>query len=325
MILQQIMRNAKCFEDKLQAISIKVTLLHEVGKKRALLPEDSISGNENKTKKFKKVDADSADAFIIDLTGVPPQSPIPKSEGRIKDGASKYTGVSFNKAMNKWQAKIYMDGKARFIGSYEKEDKAAVDYARAVYKYKKQGTLGKAREQNLIIDLSDVPPQPPLPKIKGRIKDGASASKYTGVSFHRQQNKWHAQIMIEGKTRHIGLYENEEEAAVDYARAVVKYKGQGVLDNAREERARDKSGSVERNSFIIDLSDVPPQPPIHKSGRRIKDGASKYTGVSFNKRMNKWQAKIFIDGKARFIGSYENEDEAAVDYARAVYKYRGEN
>eukprot|EP00984_Skeletonema_dohrnii_P034672 scaffold33629_cov130-Skeletonema_dohrnii-CCMP3373.AAC.1 len=133
--------------------------------------------------------------------------------------------------------------------------------------------------------------------------------------------------MIEGKTRHIGLYENEEEAAVDYARAVVKYKGQGVLDNAREERARVKSGSGsgERNSFIIDLSDVPPQPPIPKSGRRIKDGASKYTGVSFNKKMNKWQAKIFIDGKARFIGSYENEDEAAVDYARAVYKYRGEN
>eukprot|EP00984_Skeletonema_dohrnii_P030819 scaffold22636_cov63-Skeletonema_dohrnii-CCMP3373.AAC.1 len=106
--------------------------------------------------------------------------------------------------------------------------------------------------------------------------------------------------MIEGKTRHVGLYENEEEAAVDYARAVVKYKGQGVLDNAREERARDKSGSVERNSFIIDLRDVPPQPPIPKRGR-IKDGASKYTGVSFNKAMNKWQAKIFIDGKARFI------------------------
>eukprot|EP00984_Skeletonema_dohrnii_P021544 scaffold10796_cov102-Skeletonema_dohrnii-CCMP3373.AAC.1 len=97
------------------------------------VPEDSICGNENKTKKFKKVDADSdsADAFAVDLTGVPPQSPIPKSEGRIKDGASKYTGVSFNKAMNKWQAKIHIDGKARFIGSYEKDDKAAVDYARA--------------------------------------------------------------------------------------------------------------------------------------------------------------------------------------------------
>jgi len=39
--------------------------------------------------------------------------------------------------------------------------------------------------------------------------------------------KWLAQIIIEGKTRHIGYYENEEEAAVDYALAVFKYNGNG--------------------------------------------------------------------------------------------------
>ena len=34
--------------------------------------------------------------------------------------------------------------------------------------------------------------------------------------------------------------------------------------------------------------------------------------------MNKWVATIRIDGKQHFIGVYENEEEAAVDYARAV-------
>jgi hypothetical protein len=33
--------------------------------------------------------------------------------------------------------------------------------------------------------------------------------------------------MIDGKVRQIGCYENEEEAAIDYARAVVKYKERG--------------------------------------------------------------------------------------------------
>jgi len=33
-----------------------------------------------------------------------------------------------------------------------------------------------------------------------------------------------AQIMIEGKQRIIGHYENDEEAAIDYARAVFKKK-----------------------------------------------------------------------------------------------------
>ena len=49
-------------------------------------------------------------------------------------------------------------------------------------------------------------------------------------------------------------------------------------------------------------------------------GTSKYTGVNFHKRSNKWLAIIHLDGKQQFIGSYDNEEEAAVDYARAVFK-----
>eukprot|EP00984_Skeletonema_dohrnii_P020662 scaffold10143_cov119-Skeletonema_dohrnii-CCMP3373.AAC.1 len=252
------------------------------------------------------------DPFIIDLTGVPPQSPIPKSAGRIKEGASKYTGVSFNKKMNKWQTEIMIEGKSLFIGCYESEEDAAADYARAVFKYKGQGALDKAREQSsFIIDLTGVPPQPPIPKSEGCIRDGAS--KYKGVSFNKLMNKWKAQLSIEGKNRCIGHYENEEEAAVDYARAVFKYKNQAALGKAREQ-----------DPFIIDLTDVPPQPPIPKSGGYIKEGASKYTGVSFNKPMKKWVARINIEGKNRLIGNYENEKKAAVDYARAVFKYKGQ-
>jgi len=305
----------------------------EVGKKRDRPMGDSISNN--KTKKFKKVDA-----FVIDLTGVPTQSPIPKSAGCIKEGASKYKGVSFDKRRNKWQAKIYIDGKDQRIGyyDYENEEEAAVDYARAVFKYKGQGhwdrshdqlggaaiggnnTKKRQKDDAFAIDLSDAPPQPPIPKSAGHIKEGAS--KYQGVHFNKQANKWQANISIAWKSRHIGYYDSEEEAAVDYARAVFMYKGQGALDKARERRARDKVR--EQDSFIIDLSDVPPQPPIPKSAGHIKEGASKYTGVTFNKSSNLWQAKTHIEGKLRFIGSYETEENAAIDYARAVFKYRGQ-
>jgi TolA-binding protein len=169
----------------------------------------------------------------------------------------------------------------------------------------------KMQLNSFSVDLSDVPPQPPIPKNGGHIKEGAS--KYTGVYFHKQTNKWKAIITIEGKQHYIGLYENEEEAAIDYARAVFKYNGQEGLDKARE-----------KCHEVVDLSDVPPQPPIPKSQRRIKEGASKYTGVCFNKQKNKWQAQIYINGKVRSIGLYENEEEAAVDYARAVFKYKGQ-
>ena len=45
-----------------------------------------------------------------------------------------------------------------------------------------------------------------------------------GVSLEKRSNKWHAQISFDGKNHTIGYYEDEEEAAVDYARAVFKCK-----------------------------------------------------------------------------------------------------
>jgi hypothetical protein len=280
----------------------------------------------------------SEPAINMDLSDVPPQQPVPKIKGRIKEGASKYTGVYFNKSKSKWEASIKIEGKTRHIGLYENEEEAAVDYARAVFKYKGQEALDKAREQSSSgpeFDLRDVPPQLPILKSKGRIKEGSS--KYTGVYFHKASKKWQTAITIEGKSQHIGCYEIEEEAAVDYARAVFKYKGQDALDKATErsksapakdlsdvppQRPIPKSGS--RPAINIDLSDVPPQQPVPKSGGRIKEGASKYTGAYFDKAKNKWKAQIRIEGTSRHIGFYENEEEAAIDYARAVFKYKGQ-
>ena len=163
----------------------------------------------------------------IDLTDVPPQPPILKRKGYIvKEGASKYTGVSLNKSTNKWEAKIMIDGKRRYIGSYMSEEKAAVDYARALFKYS-GGNLDKAGKRNsstISIDLADVPPQLPIPKRGCFIKEGEGKSKYTGVSLIKANSKWLAQIVIDRKKRYIGSYESEEEAAIDYARAKFKYK-----------------------------------------------------------------------------------------------------
>ena len=289
------------------------------GKKRALPSGGAIISSEG-TKKRQK-----SDRFVLDLSDVPPQPPIPKRKERIKEGSSKYTGVSFVKSMSKWKAEIKIDGKTRHIGYYEKEEEAAIDYARAVFKYQGEDALDKAREYRksaLVIDLSDVPIQPPIPKKesqqKGRacdryIKEGSS--KYAGVTFHNARNKWKTQIKIDGKSRYIGCYENEEEAAIDYARAVFKYKGEEALAKLREQKS---------SRSAIDLSDVPPRQPIPKREGHMKEGSSKYTGVYFNTSKNKWEAATRINGKTHHIGCYENEEEAAIDYARAVFKYKGQ-
>jgi len=50
-------------------------------------------------------------------------------------------------------------------------------------------------------------------------------------------------------------------------------------------------------------------------------GGSKYEGVTLKKSTSKWKAQIKVDGKSRYIGTYTNEEDAAIDHARAMFKY----
>ena len=45
---------------------------------------------------------------------------------------------------------------------------------------------------------------------------GKGASRFKGVFWHKQCNKWYAQISCNGKRQHIGMYATEEEAALAY-------------------------------------------------------------------------------------------------------------
>mmetsp|Transcript_14492 Transcript_14492/g.23643 ORF Transcript_14492/g.23643 Transcript_14492/m.23643 type:complete len:93 (+) Transcript_14492:1058-1336(+) len=51
--------------------------------------------------------------------------------------------------------------------------------------------------------------------------------------------------------------------------------------------------------ILIDLTDVPAQPPFLRSPNGV--GSSKYQGVGFNKVNNTWQPKITIDKKQSYI------------------------
>ena len=244
---------------------------------------------------------------VIDLTGVPTQLPILKSDIR-SNGVSKYAGVSFGGAVDRSSCKRPSISTSSDQGGKKRD--LQPNHSNSSKHMKKRQKIDA-----FTIDLSDVPPQPPIPKVGYRIRE--ESSKYKGVYFNKSAKKWHAEIYIDGKMLHIGLYKNEEEAATDYARALLKYRGQEALDKARK---RNSSGSA-----AVDLSGVPHQLPILKSDNRIKPGASKYAGLYFNKAMNKWHAQIWFAGKQRHIGLYKNEEEAASDYARALLKYKGQN
>lgn len=63
-----------------------------------------------------------------------------------------------------------------------------------------------------------------------------ATSKYKGVCKMQDCNRWRATIGVNGKTLHIGLYASEEDAAIAYNNAAIKYFGDYSLLNIMQVR-----------------------------------------------------------------------------------------
>ncbi len=53
-----------------------------------------------------------------------------------------------------------------------------------------------------------------------------SSSIYLGVSFMKKNGKWEVKIWVNGKSIFLGIYSTQEEGALAYNRAAVKYHGE---------------------------------------------------------------------------------------------------
>lgn len=58
-----------------------------------------------------------------------------------------------------------------------------------------------------------------------------SASGYKGVSWHKRQERWIAQLCVNGKNIQLGYADDPEEAALRYDAAVIAFVGHGAYTN----------------------------------------------------------------------------------------------
>ncbi len=57
-------------------------------------------------------------------------------------------------------------------------------------------------------------------------KTPSKSSKYKGVSWHKTIKAWFAHIYIDGRNKYIGYYKTENQAALAYNKAALKYFGE---------------------------------------------------------------------------------------------------
>jgi hypothetical protein len=124
-------------------------------------------------------------------------------------------------------------------------------------------------------------------------KDTERQSRYFGVNWNKQKQRWQARITVERQTLHLGYFDEDELAA------------------ARAFDRRVLSGGLDR---VLNFPDAP-EAAGHTTTK------SRHCGVHFDKRYKTWKAAITLNSKSKHLGTFAKEDDAGRAYDDAIRKY----
>ena len=121
-------------------------------------------------------------------------------------------------------------------------------------------------------------------------------SRFLGVCWHKKNKKWQVVTSVKGKKTYIGYYDDETAAAWAYDAYVIP-------------------NNIDKNLNF-------PDAPAAAGHRPTKQGgSSSHRGVSWNEQAKKWQARIYVNGKKKYLGSFTDEDDAGRAYDAAIRKF----
>ena len=133
----------------------------------------------------------------------------------------------------------------------------------------------------------------------------ATTSKYWGVCWCKKGRRWKASYLdANGKNRHIGYFDTQEQAA-HAVNAAIRRAG---LEGRRKTNPVDTTGALVPREYVCDRSAVVAPDP----SRAPTETTSKFWGVSWNKSARRWNARYKdADGKLRHIGLFDTQEPAA--------------
>ena len=129
------------------------------------------------------------------------------------------------------------------------------------------------------------------------VSSKAMSSKFRGVFWQKNRNKWQVGCRIDGTRRYVGLFSDELAAARAHDAFAIANKSRTPLNFPGDEAA---AGHV-----------------VEKHTRRVaaRESSSRFRGVCWIKRDKKWRAEIGLaDGRKKYIGNFATEMESAHAY-----------
>ncbi|KAG1675255.1 hypothetical protein FOA52_016286 [Chlamydomonas sp. UWO 241] len=150
---------------------------------------------------------------------------VAEGKERKRSSSSQYVGVLWHKANSVWTAGLYdpQAKRVQYLGSYASEE----DAARA-HDYAAVQAHGPGAKRNFPGEAISQPPSS-----KGEAREQGRSSRYDGVGWSTSRASWEASLYdpVAKRSRPIGGFASEEDAARAYDCAAVLAEGPGAKRN----------------------------------------------------------------------------------------------
>lgn len=215
---------------------------------------------------------------------------------QLKNKTGQYKGVFWCEEKQKWRAALKIHYKEQFLGYFDAEIEGAQvynDYALF---------LNTTSNTNYALnELSDYTPNPrniPVENEEKFIK--SKLSKYHGVSYFKQRKYYSASIKYKTKTYNLGNNISEIECAKLYNQQALYYNNEYNTNYPLNEIP----------NYITLPKDIYEEIQKNKQNKK----SSRYHGVTFCKRRNKFRAVLVYKKRQVHCGFFDNEIDAVIAY-----------
>lgn len=248
------------------------------------------------------------------------QSKNTQNQRKQSDTTSIYKGVSFDKKGKKYRAQISVDGRVINLGHYLTQQEAA--NARDMY------IVHELPESNFPLNFPDLKDEYITTNYVKKIIKEVKARPIIDKTDYEcvEDTEEIIRIIIPSRPNEIALIDTEDYELIRYDRWSLTY---GYLMNSKKQLL---------HRVVMDVLDKPKILIDHIDGNKLnntkanlrhsnpqlnaqnkpknENASSQYYGVSIKKLKNstKWEARVTNKGKKHYIGSYEDELDAAQAY-----------